>query len=38
MDNFLEFKKEVKKMIEDKTLIKKDKDVEVKDYIMYTLI
>ena len=28
MDNILKFKKEVKKLIEDKTLIKKDRDFE----------
>lgn len=28
MDNILEFKKEVKKLIDDKTLIKKDKDID----------
>lgn len=28
MDKFLEFKKEIKKLIDDKTLIKKDRDVD----------
>lgn len=28
MDKFLEFKKEIKKLIDDKTLIKKDKEVD----------
>lgn len=38
MDNILKFKKEVKKLIEDKTLIKKDKDVEGVYNIYFNII
>nr|DAH73461.1 MAG TPA: hypothetical protein [Caudoviricetes sp.] len=38
MDNFLKFKKEVKKMIKDKTLIKKDKEVEGLYNIYFNII